>query len=89
MGRPYSQAHIHPVLPEQSNTAPAVGRVPPPTHHPSSENHQPQQGLTAYNGLASEIVGAFTQMMSMWGHQPPQQYRLQPQQWPPITVPKY
>ena len=90
VGRPYSQAHIHPVLPEQSNTAPAVGRVPPPTHHhPSSVNQQPQQELTAYNGLASEIVGAFTQMMSMWGHQPPQQYRLQPQQWPPITIPKY
>ena len=94
VGRPYSQAHIHPVLPEQSNTAPTVGRVPaPPTHHhhhhPSSENQHPQQGLAAYNGLASEIVGAFTQMMSMWGHQPPQQYRLQPQQWPPITIPKY
>ena len=86
-GRTYSRAHIQPAAP---TIDPAATNHQAPAHqqakslHPLSQQQCPPDHNS--RGLASEIVSAFTQMMSMWGQQPTQPHRYQTQQWPPIRL---
>ena len=85
LGRPYSMAHIPPDTPTMEPVASgAPTQHQPKLHHLPSHPLHPQQSSSAYDGLAGEIVGAFKEMMYMWGHPPPQPNRYQAQQWPPI-----